>query len=158
MRKKNSKEAEKYRTRCPKLALAASLHLVIADVEDAKGPGEVAISVADDWELDALQGQDDHGGLQQGEDGHLQGCGVHEHRPHSDVAVGANAHNLHHWRLTRHHHQSQVHLGAEGLEVIELVAERLPLLGLDLCQSDKGVDNQENRECSYLLSMKMSTV
>ena len=89
---------------------------------------------------------------------HLQRCGVHEHRPHSDVAVGANAHNLHHWRLTRHHHQSQVHLGAEGLEVIELVAERLPLLGLDLCQSDKGVDNQENMECSYLLSMKMRTV
>ena len=55
-------------------------------------------------------------------------------------------------------HQSQVHLGAEGLEVIELVAERLPLLGLDLCQSDKGVDNQENMECSYLLSMKMRTV
>ena len=51
-----------------------------------------------------------------------------------------------------------MHLGAEGLEVIELVAERLPLLGLDLCQSDKGVDNQENRECSYLLSMKMRTV
>ena len=150
LERKQSFKTTKHRSRRPKVA--------IAKLEHPKGPGEVAISVADDWELDALQGQDDHGGLQQGEDGHLQGCGVHEHRPHSDVAVGANAHNLHHWRLTRHHHQSQVHLGAEGLEVSELVAERLPLLGLDLCQSDKGVDNQENMECSYLLSMKMRTV
>ena len=75
------------------------------------------------------------------EDGHLQRGRVHEHGPDGDVAVRADPHHLHHWRHHCHRHlhsrQNQSDLSADGLEVGELVVERLPLLSLQLRQPFK---------------------
>ena len=88
---------------------------------------------------------------------HLQLGGVHEHRPDGDVAVRADTHHLHHLIISVR--QNESNLGADGLEVSELVVERLPLLRLQLRQPIKHrVHNKMAHRLLNLLSMKMRTV
>ena len=68
---------------------------------------------------------------------HLQLGGVHEHRPDGDMAVRAHPDHLHNVQSQDEYLKVNLptHLGADGLEVRELLTEVPPLAGLQLRQS-----------------------
>ena len=87
--------------------------LALLQLEEPEGAGEVAITVGDDGELDAL-GEVGGTAVQR----HLEGRGGHHHGPDGHVAVGADPHH------------PRPHLP----EVAQPVAELLPLARLHLRQ------------------------
>jgi hypothetical protein len=127
----------------PRRAELAALQL-----EDAGGPGEVAVTVRDDRELDPL-----HNAVHTlPAPPHPQGGGVHHHVPDGDVAVGADAHHLGQTVVPA----PRQHLGPGLPEVVQPVTELLPLLRLEVGQPGRAVRGPWSE--GHLLSMKRRTV
>ena len=91
---------------------------------------------------------------------HLQLGGVHEHCPDGDMAVRAHPDHLHNVQSQDEYLKVNLptHLGADGLEVRELLTEVPPLAGLQLRQSVKISVMVVLKIFTHLLSMKIRMV
>ena len=91
---------------------------------------------------------------------YLKLCGVHEHRPDGDMAVRAHPDHLHNVQREDKYLKVNLptHLGADGLEVRELLTEVPPLAGLQLRQSVKISVMVVLKILTHLLSMKIRMV
>ena len=91
---------------------------------------------------------------------HLQLGGVHEHRPDGDMAVRAYPDHLHNVQSQDKYLRVNLptHLGADGLEVRELLTEVPPLASLQLRQSVRICVMLVFKILTHLLSMKIRMV
>ena len=92
---------------------------------------------------------------------HLQLGGVHEHCPDGDMAVRAHPDHLHNVQSQDEYLKVNLptHLGADGLEVRELLTEVPPLASLQLRQSVMiSVVMVVLEILTHLLSMKIRMV